>query len=430
MTPDFVSLARGTQKSQGLLDLCLVSVPHPIGMISKEEVYAKIDKAFDDIVKAALQWQPSRENAPEQAAAYPAKHLKFTGTYADVNSLFEKRKWSLGLPIVPPTPEKVADMLKATKRDPAEELWIVPPRNGILTVELVATLGVMAGAKPEHMPLLLATAEAMADPASSWRGTSTTTAPTVPVLFISGPVVEQMKLNCDTGTSGPLNEVTNALGYFINLAGDVVGGSVAPSLDKSAHGSSADFVAQIYVENAKANPWKTTFAREEGAGDGESIVSLFTCYPGNGNIDHNNLTGRGLLNTFALGSLATPAGIGSCFADYDKPYVPANSIVMNMLVLCPEHAATIAKDFPTLEGVQKYLQQAAAMPLKFYSPERCVPPTELQATPDTILPRFTNPKSFRIFVSGGPGKQSWIWAPFTQVLRPVSKVIHELPSNR
>ena len=60
MTPDFVSLARGTQKSQGLLDLCLVSVPHPIGMISKEEVYAKIDKAFDDIVKAALQWQPSR----------------------------------------------------------------------------------------------------------------------------------------------------------------------------------------------------------------------------------------------------------------------------------------------------------------------------------------------------------------------------------
>ena len=232
--------------------------------------------------------------------------MKFTGTYADVNSLFEKRKWSLGLPIVPPTPEKVADMLKATKRDPAEELWIVPPRNGILTVELVATLGVMAGAKPEHMPLLLATAEAMADPASSWRGTSTTTAPTVPVLFISGPVVEQMKLNCDTGTSGPLNEVTNALGYFINLVGDVVGGSVAPSLDKSAHGSSADFVAQIYVENAKANPWKTTFAREEGAGDGESIVSLFTCYPGNGNIDHNNLTGRGLREHFCSGLSGYP----------------------------------------------------------------------------------------------------------------------------
>ena len=81
MTPDFVSLARGTQKSQGLTDLCLVSVPHPIGMISKEEVYAKIDKAFDDIVKAATQWSPSADNAPVQAAPYPAKHFKFTGTY-------------------------------------------------------------------------------------------------------------------------------------------------------------------------------------------------------------------------------------------------------------------------------------------------------------------------------------------------------------
>ncbi len=430
MTPDFVSLARGTQKSQGLLDLCLVSVPHPIGMISKEEVYAKVDKAFDDIVKAATTWQASKENAPKQADPYPAKRIKFTGTYADVNKMFEKRKWSLGLPIVPPTADKVADMLKATKRDPAEVLWVVPPRNGMLTVELVATLGVMAGARPEHMPLLLATAEAMADPAAAWRGTSTTTAPTVPVLFISGPVVEQMKLNCSTGTSGPLNEATNALGYFINLVGDVVGGSVAPALDKSAHGSSADFVAEIYVENAKANPWKTTFAQEEGAKEGESVVSLFTCYPGNGNIDHNNRTGQGLLNTLALGSLATPAGIGSCFADYEKPYIPANSIVMNMLVLCPEHAATIAKDFPTMEGVQNYLQKAAVMPMKYYAPERCVPPAEMNATPDTFLPRFTNPKSFRIFVTGGPGKQSWIWAPFTQVLRPVSKVIRELPVSK
>lgn len=403
-------------------------VPHPLGMIPKQEVHAKIDAAFDDIIKAATQWKPSAENAAVQEAPYPAKTFKFTGTYADVNSLFERRKWSLGLPIVPPTPDRVAAMLKATKRDPGEVVWVVPPRNGMLTVELVATLGVMAGAQPEHMPLLLATAEAMADPDSAWLGVSTTTAPTQPVVLISGPVIEQMKLNASTGTSGPLNPVTNALGYFVNLVSDVIGGAVAPNVDKSAHGSPADFVAHVYVENAAANPWKTTLAREEGYAEGESVVGIFGCYPGNGNIDHNNLTGTGLLNTITLGTLATPIGIGSCFADASKPYTPANSVNQHLVVLCPEHAATLYQDFKTIEEMQQHIMDTAKMPLRFYSPERCVPPEG--ATPDTILPRWANPKSIRFFVSGGPGKQSWQWGNFTQVPRIVTKPIKELPASK
>ena len=405
-------------------------VPHPIGMLPVAEVNAKIDKAFDDIVKAATEWKPSKENAVKQAASYPARVFKFNGTYADVNKLFASRKWSLGIPIVPPTVDKVAAMLKGTQRDPSEEIWVVPPRNGILTVELVAVLGVMAGAQPEHMPLLLAMAEAMADPDSAWLGTSTTTAPTVPVVLVSGPVVEQLKLNSGTGTSGPLNDVTNALGYFVNLVGDVVGGSVKPNIDKSTHGSPADFVTHVYVENAKSNPWKTTLAEEEGFKNGESVVAIFGCYPGNGNIDHNNRTGKGLLTTFSLGSLATPAGIGSCFADASKPYTPANSVNKNLIVLCPEHAATLYQDFKTVEEMQKFVVETAKMPFFFYSPDRCVPPKDMEVTRDTILPRWANPKSIRFFVAGGPGKQSWIWGNFTMVPRIVAKEIKELPAAK
>lgn len=124
--------------------MCFVTVPHPLGMISKEEVNAKVDAAFDDIVKAATAWTPSKEKQDAQVKPYPAKRFKFSGTYADVNDMFQKRKWSLSLPIVPPTVDKVAAMLKGTKRNPAEVLWVVPPRQGMLTVELVAALGVMA----------------------------------------------------------------------------------------------------------------------------------------------------------------------------------------------------------------------------------------------------------------------------------------------
>lgn len=144
--------------------MCFVTVPHPLGMLPKEQVHAKADAVFDDIVKAATQWQPTKEKQTAQEAPYPAKTFKFTGAYADVNKLFAKRKWSLSLPIVPPTVDRVKDMLKGATRDPSEVVWVVPPRQGVLTVELVAALGVMAGAQSEHMPLLLAMVEAMKVP--------------------------------------------------------------------------------------------------------------------------------------------------------------------------------------------------------------------------------------------------------------------------
>ena len=235
VTDQFVTLARGTQKSQGLTDMCFVTVPHPIGMLPKEQVDAKVDAAFGDIVKAATQWQPVKEKEAAQESPYPAKTFKFTGTYADVNKLFAKRKWSLSLPIIPPTVDRVREMLKGTKRAPSEVLWVVPPRQGMLTVELVAVLGVMAGAQPEHMPLLLATIDAMKAPEAAWRGTSTTTAPTSPLIVISGPIVEKLKLNPGTGTAGGENPVTNALGYFVNLGGGG-GRRAAPRGDGIGHG--------------------------------------------------------------------------------------------------------------------------------------------------------------------------------------------------
>lgn len=406
--------------------MSFVVVPHPIGMLPEEEVQQKIDKAFADIVKAALEWKPGAAVASEQAKPYPAHTFKFTGTYADVNNMFSKRKWSLSLPIVPPTVDAVKEMLKGTTRDPAEVLWVVPPRQGILTVELAAAIGVMAGAKPEHMPLLLATIEAMNNPEAAWQGTTTTTAPTVPILIISGPIVEKFKLNDSTGTCGGENPVTNALGYFVNLIGDVVGGSVPPVLDKSTHGTSADLVATVFVENAKENPWKKTFAEDAGFNASDSVVTLVTCYLGGSNIDHTSTTGKRLLNTLSAGILGSATGISSCYADVKKPYSIDNKVSFTFLFLCPEHADTIYREFPVKEEVRKYVVETAAMPLKFYAPDVCAPPAELgKVTEDTLLRRFKYPESIHIVVTGGPGKQSQIWSPFPQVVKPVSVKIAE-----
>mgnify|MGYP000955210230 CR=1 FL=1 len=415
--------------------MCFVTVPHPLGMISKEEVNAKVDAAFDDIVKAATAWTPSKEKQDAQVKPYPAKRFKFSGTYADVNDMFQKRKWSLSLPIVPPTVDKVAAMLKGTKRNPAEVLWVVPPRQGMLTVELVAALGVMAGAKPEHMPLLIATVEAMADPVAAWRGPTTTTAATVPVFFISGPIIDKLKLNPGTGTAGGENPVTNALGYFVNLVGDVVGGSVPPNFDKSTQGSSFDLVANVICENAKETPWDKTFAEEQGFTRDDSVVTISTSYLANANIDHDSVASEDLLNTFSAGIAGSASGIASCLtvtvpdekSPYNKPLSAwSNSVSYAVLVISPEHAATMYRDMKSKDAIRDYLVKNTVLPYKFYTKATCVPPEAFGPyDANTLIPRFTQRESIKMIVSGGPGKQSQIWVPFPQVFKPVSKKIAE-----
>lgn len=415
--------------------MCFVTVPHPLGMISKEEVNAKVDTAFDDIVKAATAWTPSKEKQDAQVKPYPAKRFKFSGTYADVNDMFQKRKWSLSLPIVPPTVDKVAAMLKGTKRNPAEVLWVVPPRQGMLTVELVAALGVMAGAKPEHMPLLIATVEAMADPVAAWRGPTTTTAATVPVFFISGPIIEKLKLNPGTGTAGGENPVTNALGYFVNLVGDVVGGSVPPNFDKSTQGSSFDLVANVICENAKETPWDKTFAEEQGFTRDDSVVTISTSYLANANIDHDSVASEDLLNTFSAGIAGSASGIASCLtvtvpdekSPYNKPLSAwSNSVSYAVLVISPEHAATMYRDMKSKDAIRDYLVKNTVLPYKFYTKATCVPPEAFGPyDANTLIPRFTQRESIKMVVSGGPGKQSQFWVPFPQVLKPVSAKITE-----
>ena len=415
--------------------MCFVTVPHPLGMISKEEVNAKVDAAFDDIVKAATAWTPAKEKQDAQVKPYPAKRFKFSGTYADVNDMFQKRKWSLSLPIVPPTVDKVAAMLKGTKRDPAEVLWVVPPRQGMLTVELVAALGVMAGAKPEHMPLLIATVEAMADPVAAWRGPTTTTAATVPVFFISGPIIEKLKLNPGTGTAGGENPVTNALGYFVNLVGDVVGGSVPPNFDKSTQGSSFDLVANVICENAKETPWDKTFAEEQGFTRNDSVVTISTSYLANANIDHDSVASEDLLNTFSAGIAGSASGIASCLtvtvpdekSPYNKPLSAwSNSVSYAVLVISPEHAATMYRDMKSKDAIRDYLVKNTVLPYKFYTKATCVPPEAFGPyDANTLIPRFTQRESIKMIVSGGPGKQSQFWVPFPKVLQPVSAKIAE-----
>ena len=422
----FVGLARNTVKSLGLPDMAFVEVPHPMGMVSLQEIRTKADEAFPKIVQLATQWKPAGGAVQKITPAYPADHIKFKGTYEALNKMFSNKGWSISLPIIPPTPEAVAAMLKGTTRKPSEVVWAVPPRMGQLTVELVAVYGVMAGCKPEHMPLLLAVVKALSNPDYDWRGNSTTTAPTNPVIMINGPILDELGIGYSTGVEGGEMPVNVAVGYFVNLVGDIIGGSVPPDIDKSTQGSRGDLVAVVVGENEKLNPWKQSYAVEYGFKPTDNVVTAFSAYMGNNNTDHTSVKSREILNTFAAGIAGASSGVTSCLTQMDKGQSNANAVKFVFLFLGPEHADTIYNEFKTKKEVSEYLVKKSALPFWMYAPLRCVVPKEFGAYDEnTLMPRFTKPEQIRIIVTGGPGKQSQIWPSFPTVMKPVSVLIEK-----
>jgi hypothetical protein len=412
-------------KSVGLPDMAFVVVPHPVAMIPFEEIRAKADQSFSEILRMATRWNPLKtETRDLEKPAYPAERIEFTGTYVSLNTFFYEKGWSLGLPIIPPTADAVATMLKGTQRNPGEVVWIVPPRMGQLTVELVAVIGAIAGCKPEHMPLLLAIVKALSHPDYDWRGNATTTAPTTPVIIINGPILDELEIAYSTGCLGGQQPVNIALGYFINLVKNIVGMAIPPDLDKSSQGSRGDLIALVLGENEKENPWKESYAVERGFKPSDNVITAFSAYPGISNSDHFSESGEALLDTISLGAAAVGCGFTACLTQFDKPSIFGNEIKYLFLFLGPEHAETICRDFATKRGVQEYLVKHTVAPYKSYTRGLCNPPKEFGPyTAEALVPRFTQPESIHIVVTGGSGKQSQIWAPFPTGMRPVSVLV-------
>lgn len=398
-------------EGMGAADMAFVVVPHPMGMIKVDEIRAKADAAFPEILKAATQWKPGRTKIPGLGKpAYPAETFKFTGTYEDLNEMFREKGWSLSLPIIPPTKKAVARMLKGTSHKPNEVVWeAIPPRMGVVTVEMVAVYGVMAGCKPQYMPLLLAIMEAMSNPQYNWRGQTTTTHPVAPLVLVNGPIRKELDIAYGTGALGPEHLANVSVGYFVNLMGDVIGGSVPPNSDKTDQGWVGNIIASVTGENEEANPWKQSYAEEKGFKKTDSVVTLAGGSPPGNNSDHASNNAKNLAQNISMTIAGQMRGVG-CLSTFSEG---------GFLLLAPEHAATIAADGWNKDDLRKFLWDKARLPYWSYPgkpggkaapPFTCDPPPEFgPVTDDTLIPVYASPGQILIAVVGGPGKHSQFW---------------------
>src|SRR5690348_14179623 len=121
----------------------------------------------------------------------------------DLNAFIElayEQGWTDGLPVYPPTDDKVEAMIAYLGREPDEVIGIVPPGEGIATIEKIAINAVMAGCKPEYVPIVVAAVEAMLDPRFELLRVQATTAGPAPLVIVSGPLVRQLNFNYGAGT--------------------------------------------------------------------------------------------------------------------------------------------------------------------------------------------------------------------------------------
>lgn len=214
--PGFADQARYTALNNGCPVMRVAQYPGAIASHSEQELLDNIrNVVWPQIVRGLT--DPVTQEELERNASHERGGLRddvFAGSLQQVNDYFLEMNWSDGLPIIPPTFEKVEEFLKYTPYKFDETVAVLPIAHRNTTAWHVAVNGVMAGCKPQFMPLLVAMTKALGDP--SFRRTLASTHGWSPYCWINGPIAKELGLDCG---QGQINEAVNvALGRFMNLA--------------------------------------------------------------------------------------------------------------------------------------------------------------------------------------------------------------------
>ena len=335
-----------------------------------------------------------------------SQRIEVTDEYEKVQSLYLERGWTDGLPIAPPTPERVEAMLAATTLEPQYVVAEVPPNWGAATVEKLAINAVMAGCLPEYLPVLIAAVAAMSDPAFNFYGIQATTHPCAPLLILNGPIRHALGLNSSSGAYGPGWRANATIGRAVRLVLLNVGGGYPGVGDMSTQGAPSKY-SYCVAENEEENPW-TPLHVERGFQLEQSAVTVLAGEPPHNINDHTGSSAVDIL-TIIAGAMAITGA--------NNAYTGGESL----LALGPEHASTIARDGWSKQDVKEWLSQRALVPLERYTHETLM--ERFGRIPDGPVPIAPTPDDLAVIVLGGPGKHS-SWVPtFGGTTRSVTREI-------
>tara|TARA_R110002072_G_scaffold8842_3_gene43939 strand:+ start:16578 stop:18017 length:1440 start_codon:yes stop_codon:yes gene_type:complete len=218
-----------------------------------------------------------------------------------MESCFE-RGWSDGLPVVPPTEIRVVRMLAGTSRDPAEVLGSVPPDLQPCTVEKVAINAVMAGCKPEYLPVVIAAVEACLIDEFCMHGLLATTWFSGPMVIVNGPIAKAIGMNSGANALGQGNRANATIGRALQLVIRNVGGGKPGGVDRSTLGNPGKYTF-CFAEDEDHSCWES-LAVQRGFSSGQSTVTLFAADGVQGIADQKSRDPESLCRSLAASLLS------------------------------------------------------------------------------------------------------------------------------
>ena len=307
-----------------------------------------------------------------------------------------------GLPVVPPTEQKVVEMLTGTSRTPSEIVAKVPPNLAAVTVEKVAVNAVMAGCRPEYLPVVLTALEAACSDQFNLHGVLATTYFAGPVVVVNGPIRREIGLNCEGNVFGQGSRANATIGRALQLVVRNVGGGKPGEVDMSTLGQPGKFTCCI-GEYEEASCWDPLHV-ERGFAQSDSTVTVFA--------GESPRAIRDQLSRSA-GSLATSIGL----ALESVAHVKLHAMGETMLVISPEHVRTFEQDNFSKLDLRNCIQQVTARPLQELLPDSVCEKGMLaaslpqswrapdgQPTPEARtrkVPKFARADDIIIVVAGG-----------------------------
>lgn len=360
----FVADAQATGEAYRLPNPALAVSPYVFTSLNAPRVRKAVDDLIEDILRGLTEPQAgSRQRVSQRFTTRGPKEdvLHFAGgdlleCFKKMNDAFLDWGWGDGFPLIPPTEEAVSEMLKGTQRHPDDtvvEKFV--PGMARATVKNIAINAVMAGCKPEFLPVVIAAVEAMHDPAISLRIVAISTGPHAPLFVVNGPAAQKLHINsgiCALGPAGPekLSFPNVVIGRAVRLILMNIGGCYPGVMDQDTIGSPAKF-SMVLAENERANPWDP-YHVEKGFRPEESTVS---CFYGHSLIEMSDLesdTAGGLMNSLARHL----TGIAGHSVLYYKP----------VILLAPDHAVIFARDGWTKDDIRQYLHLHCRLSAEVY----------------------------------------------------------------
>ena len=406
----FFKQAAATSIGLGLRNIPLALVPGHVGTKSAAQLR---DDILTTTLARVIDTLTQADGAQAESAEPRARSVVVSGGFAEVNRYFYAKGLSDGLPIVPPTREAIGEFLRFTDRDPDEVLGVMLPDRRAATVWNVAVNGVMAGCRPEYMPILIAVVEAMADPRYGVEHSGNTPGADT-LIILNGPVVRQLDFNYTQGAlrDGFLPNTT--VGRFFRLMLRNVAGFHLHQTDKATFGNTWRVVLAENDDVLREIGW-SNIAGDMGFAADENVVTI------------SRFTGGGTLSSV---SGSTPEELLPYLADSIERFnnwqitfttSHGSGTLRPLTVITPILARTLAQAGWTKAMVQDFLFERVRRPAHDFERQLrdwnirgkwdlaedvragLIPPLFHESDdPDRLVPIVWKPSDLMIAVSGDP----------------------------